>query len=260
MDAPTKAFFAAEVRGDNAMCFDCGTKDPQWASCTNGIYICLECSGRHRSIGVHLSFVQCLWMDKWKPHYLAMMQHGGNKRMADYLDEHGPKDWRKLPITQKYDIKAAVAYRQQLKELIASGAAPPPQKAAPPQQNPFAPKKKAAPAPSAFSLFDLADAAENIVDSLVTPKPSKQAAGYPDAEVKKPVRTAEQQRKMDLANAELKRLQNEASSAPLVAPAPAPVVTPAPALVATPCAVEAQKVEVKAKPAVDVWGDDMWDF
>jgi len=171
------------------------------------------------------------------------MQHGGNKRMADYLDEHGPKDWRKLPITQKYDTKAAVAYRKQLKELVDSGTAPPPQKASPPQQNPFAPKKKA-PVASAFDLFGLAADAENLVDSLVTPKPSKQAAGYPAAEVKKPVRTAEQQRKMDLANAELKRLQSEAP----------------PAQVATPCAVEAQKVEVKAKPAVDVWGDDMWDF
>jgi hypothetical protein len=184
-------------------------------------------------------------MDKWKPQELAMMQYGGNKRMADYLDEHGPKDWRKLPITQKYDTKAATAYRKQLKEMIASGAAPPPQKASAPQQNPFAPKKPApAPVASAFSLFDLAAEAENLVDALVKPQASKKAAGYPEADVQKPVRTAEQQRKMDLANAELKRLQSEAAQAP----------------VATPCAVEAQKVETKAKPAIDVWGDDMWDF
>lgn len=235
MDAPTKAFFAAEVRGENAMCFDCGTKDPQWASCTNGIYICLECSGRHRSIGVHLSFVRCIWMDKWKDWELALMRFGGNKRMADYLDEHGPKDWRKLPITQKYDTKAATAYRKELKELIYSGQAPPPQKAAPPPPNPYAPKK--APVPSAFSLFDIAAGAESIVDSLVTPSSNKQQA----AEIKKPVRTAEQQRKMDLANAELKRLQTQSQ-------------------VVTPCAAEAAKPEVKAKPAVDVWGDDMWDF
>eukprot|EP00746_Dinoflagellata_sp_MGD_P164381 gnl/MRDRNA2_/MRDRNA2_92974_c0_seq1.p1 gnl/MRDRNA2_/MRDRNA2_92974_c0~~gnl/MRDRNA2_/MRDRNA2_92974_c0_seq1.p1 ORF type:complete len:247 (+),score=72.60 gnl/MRDRNA2_/MRDRNA2_92974_c0_seq1:81-821(+) len=246
MDAPTKAFFAAEVRGDNAMCFDCGIKDPQWASCTNGIYICLDCSGRHRSIGVHLSFVRCVWMDKWKPQELAMMQFGGNKRMADYLDEHGPKDWRKLPITQKYDTKAAVAYRKHLKELIASGAAPPPQQASAPKEKPVAPKKPAAPSP--FSLFDFAADAESLVDALVAPQPAKKAAGYPEADVKKPARTAEQQRKLDLANAELKRLQSTESTKPAVPQ------------VATPCAVEAQKVEAKAKPAIDVWGDDMWDF
>merc|ERR1719428_1735125 len=131
------------------MCFDCSTKDPQWASCTNGIYICLDCSGRHRSIGVHLSFVRCVWMDKWKPQELALMRFGGNKRMADYLDEHGPKDWRKLPITQKYDTKSAIAYRKQLKELITSGVAPEPQKSPEPPKK--APAKKAS-AASAFSL------------------------------------------------------------------------------------------------------------
>lgn len=47
------------VPGNN-ICCDCGAADPRWASINLGITLCIECSGTHRSFGVHKSKVR-LW-------------------------------------------------------------------------------------------------------------------------------------------------------------------------------------------------------
>jgi len=67
---------------ENKTCFDCKQKNPKWASSNIGIFICYQCTTKHRNMGVHISFVRSLKMDKWKLKEIKAMELGGNKRVG----------------------------------------------------------------------------------------------------------------------------------------------------------------------------------
>ncbi|XP_077389585.1 arf-GAP with coiled-coil, ANK repeat and PH domain-containing protein 2-like isoform X5 [Festucalex cinctus] len=62
----------------NACCCDCGQPGPRWASINLGITLCIQCSGIHRSLGVHFSKVRSLTLDSWEPELLKLMCELGN--------------------------------------------------------------------------------------------------------------------------------------------------------------------------------------
>ncbi|XP_078056929.1 arf-GAP with coiled-coil, ANK repeat and PH domain-containing protein 2-like [Mustelus asterias] len=62
----------------NAQCCDCSEPLPEWASINLGITLCIECSGIHRSLGVHFSKVRSLTLDSWEPELLKLMCELGN--------------------------------------------------------------------------------------------------------------------------------------------------------------------------------------
>ncbi|XP_056589479.1 arf-GAP with coiled-coil, ANK repeat and PH domain-containing protein 3 isoform X3 [Triplophysa dalaica] len=62
----------------NQQCCDCSQADPRWASINLGVLLCIECSGIHRSLGVHCSKVRSLTLDSWEPELLKLMCELGN--------------------------------------------------------------------------------------------------------------------------------------------------------------------------------------
>ncbi|KAF5449232.1 hypothetical protein F2P56_029702 [Juglans regia] len=64
----------------NDKCADCGAPEPDWASLNLGVLVCIECSGVHRNLGVHISKVRSLTLDVkvWDPSVISLFQSLGN--------------------------------------------------------------------------------------------------------------------------------------------------------------------------------------
>uniref|UniRef100_A0A452H590 Uncharacterized protein n=2 Tax=Gopherus agassizii TaxID=38772 RepID=A0A452H590_9SAUR len=70
----------------NEVCCDCGSPDPTWLSTNLGILTCIECSGIHREMGVHISRIQSLELDKLGTSELLLAKNIGNNCFNDIME------------------------------------------------------------------------------------------------------------------------------------------------------------------------------
>lgn len=71
--------FVKRMQETNPVCADCQSAGPEWACVNFGTVICIECSGVHRSLGVHVSKVRSLLLDAWPRSLRAVMDAMGNE-------------------------------------------------------------------------------------------------------------------------------------------------------------------------------------
>ncbi|CAN6177584.1 unnamed protein product [Urochloa humidicola] len=83
-------------KSDNRICADCSAPDPKWASANIGVFICLKCSGVHRSIGTHVSKILSVTLDQWTDDEInSMIEVGGNSYANAIYEAFLPEGYQK---------------------------------------------------------------------------------------------------------------------------------------------------------------------
>ncbi|KAF5757602.1 putative Arf GTPase activating protein [Helianthus annuus] len=96
----------------NDKCADCGAPDPDWACLNLGVLVCIECSGVHRNLGVHISKVRSLTLDVkvWEPSVITLFQSLGNA-FANSV-------WEELLHSKKTELVPAGLYKSDKPQLL----------------------------------------------------------------------------------------------------------------------------------------------
>ncbi|KAF5358916.1 hypothetical protein D9758_004860 [Tetrapyrgos nigripes] len=107
----------------NKVCSDCSNPNPQWASLSFAVFLCLQCAGTHRGFGVHISFVRSISMDTWQDDQVKRMQLGGNAPFREFMRSYTPAEQGgysdNLSSYDTYHCWAATQYREKLDAMLA---------------------------------------------------------------------------------------------------------------------------------------------
>jgi hypothetical protein len=80
----------------NNVCCDCYATSPEWAVINLGTFICIDCSGIHRSLGVQISKVRSLTLDRWEQQHINKMREVGNAQI-NQIFEYSVPPYRSKP-------------------------------------------------------------------------------------------------------------------------------------------------------------------
>ncbi|KAK9376018.1 uncharacterized protein V1513DRAFT_463111 [Lipomyces chichibuensis] len=107
----------------NKVCSDCKKNAyPRWASWNIGVFICIRCSGIHRSMGTHISRVKSIDLDSWTNEQLQNMVRWGNAKANKYWEAKLEKGHQPLDTKMENFIRT----KYELKRWCAPGPVPDP--------------------------------------------------------------------------------------------------------------------------------------
>lgn len=102
---------------DNSTCIDCSSKHPKWVSVYYGTFMCLDCAGVHRSLGIYLDSIKSIGLDTWSKQAYLPVKYGGNKRFREYLKEI---NFTSNELENKYKSENVIKYSYSLADIIKS--------------------------------------------------------------------------------------------------------------------------------------------
>jgi hypothetical protein len=87
----TRNLHVHQVMSMNPICADCGAPHPDWLLVNLGAVVCIECSGVHRSLGVHVSKVRSLTLDAMNTYTLSLFELIGNEGVNSVWEANIPE-------------------------------------------------------------------------------------------------------------------------------------------------------------------------
>jgi stromal membrane-associated protein len=85
----------------NAECVDCRSRNPRWASINIGVFMCIPCSGIHRTLGTHISKVKSTNLDEWTSTWVKHMGAWGNHKANDFWEAELPENSPERPTLRE---------------------------------------------------------------------------------------------------------------------------------------------------------------
>ena len=110
---------------ENYLCADCQRNRPKWASCNLGVFICLECSGVHRSLGTHISFVRSCNLDTWTKEQVMKMKYIGNEAANEYWEARLPAGFKRPLPGDKFGMTEFIRNKYVRKMWVKPKVKPP---------------------------------------------------------------------------------------------------------------------------------------
>ena len=95
------------TKNNNSVCADCKTKGAAWASLDFGVFVCINCSGIHRSFGMHITRIRSTKLDSWIVGDYKMLEAVGNYT-ANLYWEYGLRNKEQPAIENEGDRIAFV--------------------------------------------------------------------------------------------------------------------------------------------------------
>eukprot|EP00112_Aurelia_sp_Birch-Aquarium-sp1_P004331 Seg1489.4 transcript_id=Seg1489.4/GoldUCD/mRNA.D3Y31 product="Arf-GAP with SH3 domain ANK repeat and PH domain-containing protein 1" protein_id=Seg1489.4/GoldUCD/D3Y31 len=110
---------------ENDICADCGAADPTWFSTNLGVLVCIECSGIHREMGVHISRIRSLTLDKLGTSELLLTKAIGNGGFNEIMEAELDFSLKPTPTSKMEQRKEFIHAKYIHRKFVHKSDSPP---------------------------------------------------------------------------------------------------------------------------------------